>query len=119
MSTSSVLHSAANKLYQYVFPIYRLLYAAYKTRADRAERELLKQILFPGAVVVDVVLTLEFIPNFSPAVLARPGWFILSNLRRTISGGCVLPHVIFQMSGSLKLRSESVAASLSFTFPIS
>ncbi|PYI62703.1 MAG: hypothetical protein DMF07_12760 [Verrucomicrobia bacterium] len=54
MSTSSVLHSAANKLYQYVFPIYRLLYAAYKTRADRAERELLKQILFPGAVVVDV-----------------------------------------------------------------
>src|SRR5438093_2686639 len=53
MSTSSVLHSAANKLYQYVFPIYRPLYAAYKTRADRPERELLRKILFPGAVVVD------------------------------------------------------------------
>src|SRR5947199_8593010 len=54
MSTSSVLHSAVNNLYQYVFPSYRLLDAAYITRADRAERELLKQILFPGAVVVDV-----------------------------------------------------------------
>ena len=53
MSTTSILHSAANKLYEYLFPIYRPLYAAYKTRADRPERELLRKILFPGAVVVD------------------------------------------------------------------
>jgi FkbM family methyltransferase len=54
MSTTSVLRRAANKVYQRAFPIYRPLYAAYKTYADRAERELLRKILFQGAVVVDV-----------------------------------------------------------------
>jgi len=54
MSTTSVLHCAANKLYEYAFPIYRPLYAAYKTYADRAERQLLRKIVFPGAVAVDV-----------------------------------------------------------------
>ena len=54
MSTTSVLRRTANKLYQRVFPIYRPLYAVYKTYADRVERALLRHILFPGAVVVDV-----------------------------------------------------------------
>ena len=54
MSTTSVLRRAANKVYQHAFPIYRPLYAAYKTYADRAERALLRKILFPGAVVADV-----------------------------------------------------------------
>src|SRR5712691_8876790 len=54
MSTTSVLRTAANKLYEHAFPIYRPLYAAYKTYTDRAERALLKKILFQGAVVVDV-----------------------------------------------------------------
>jgi FkbM family methyltransferase len=49
----SFLHSAGNKLYQYAFPIYRPLYFAYKQYADRAERNLLRQLLFPGAVVID------------------------------------------------------------------
>ena len=54
MSTTSVLRRAANKLYERAFPIYRPLYAAYKTYADRVERELLRKILFQGAVVADV-----------------------------------------------------------------
>jgi FkbM family methyltransferase len=54
MSTISVLRHAANKVYRYAFPIYRPLYAAYKTHADRAERALLRKILFQGAVVADV-----------------------------------------------------------------
>lgn len=54
MSTTSVLRRAANKLYKWAFPIYRPLYATYKTYADRAERQLLQKILFQGAVVVDV-----------------------------------------------------------------
>jgi FkbM family methyltransferase len=49
----SLLRSAGNKLYQHAFPIYRPLYSAYKSYADRAERNLLRRILFPGAVVVD------------------------------------------------------------------
>jgi len=54
MSTISVLRRSANKLYQRAFPIYRPLYTAYKMYTDRAERKLLRKILFPGAVVVDV-----------------------------------------------------------------
>jgi FkbM family methyltransferase len=54
MSATSVLRRAANKVYQRAFRIYRPLYAAYKIYADRAERHLLRTILFQGAVVVDV-----------------------------------------------------------------
>jgi len=53
MSGASVLRSFGNKIYEHAFPIYRPLYAAYKAYADRAERQLLRQILFPGAVAVD------------------------------------------------------------------
>jgi FkbM family methyltransferase len=53
MSAGSVLRGVGNKAYQHVFPIYRLLYRAFKVYTDRAERQLLKRILFPGAVVVD------------------------------------------------------------------
>jgi FkbM family methyltransferase len=53
MSGVSVLRSFGNKLYQHAFPIYRPVYAAYKAYADHAERQLLRQILAPGAVAVD------------------------------------------------------------------
>lgn len=54
MSTTSLLRNAGNKAYKHAFPIYRLVYAAYKAYADRAERQLLQKILFRGAVVADV-----------------------------------------------------------------
>src|SRR3982750_3304391 len=54
MLATSVLRRAANEVYHRAFPIYRPLYAAYKTYADRAERALLRKILFRGAVVADV-----------------------------------------------------------------
>jgi FkbM family methyltransferase len=53
MSVASVLRGVGNKVYKHGFPIYWPLYAAYKAYADRVERELLKKVLFPGAVVVD------------------------------------------------------------------
>jgi FkbM family methyltransferase len=53
MSAVSVLRRVGNQLYEHAFPIYRPLYAAYKAYADRAERELLKQVLLPGSIVVD------------------------------------------------------------------
>jgi FkbM family methyltransferase len=53
MSGVSFLRSVGNKFYQHAFPIYRPLYGAYKMYADRAERRLLREVLFPGAVAVD------------------------------------------------------------------
>jgi FkbM family methyltransferase len=53
MSGVSVLRTFGNKVYQHAFPIYRPVYAAYKAYVDHAERQLLRQILVPGAVAVD------------------------------------------------------------------
>jgi len=53
MSGASVLRSFGNKVYAHTFPIYRPLYAGYKAYSDRAERQLLRRILVPGAVAVD------------------------------------------------------------------
>jgi FkbM family methyltransferase len=54
MSGVSALRNLGEKLYRYAFPIYRPLYAAYKAYADHAERQLLREIVIPGAIVVDV-----------------------------------------------------------------
>jgi FkbM family methyltransferase len=64
MSIASVLRAVGNKVYEHAFPIYRPLYGAYKAYADRAERELLRKILFPGAVVVDVGANTGIYSNF-------------------------------------------------------
>jgi FkbM family methyltransferase len=53
MSIALVLRRAGNKLHEHAFPIYRPLYRTYKIYTDRAERRLLRNILLPGAVVVD------------------------------------------------------------------
>jgi FkbM family methyltransferase len=53
MSAGSILRGLGNKVYEHAFPIYRLLYRPFKAYTDRAERQLLRRILFPGAVVVD------------------------------------------------------------------
>jgi hypothetical protein len=55
-----------------------------------AERQLLRKILFCGAVVVDTVGILVFTRSFAPAVLVQLGMFTHSKLRRGISGACGL-----------------------------
>ena len=54
MSTPSLFYRVGNQFYKYAFPIYRPLYAAYKAYTDRGERQLLRKVLFHGAVVADV-----------------------------------------------------------------
>ena len=73
MWTASALHRAGNKLYEHLFPIYRPLYAAYKAYADRAERRLLKNVLFPGAVVVDAGANIGIYSQFLSRCVGRTG----------------------------------------------
>jgi FkbM family methyltransferase len=54
MSTPSLFYRIGNQLYKYAFPVYWQAYRAFKIYTDRAERQLLRKSLFPGAVVVDV-----------------------------------------------------------------
>ncbi len=73
MSAVSVLRRAGNKLYERAFPVYRPLYAAYKAHADRAERKLLRQILFPGAVVVDAGANIGIYSQFLSRCVGTTG----------------------------------------------
>ena len=73
MSTTSFLRRAANKVYERAFPLYRPLYAAYKTYSDRAERELLRKILFQGAVVVDVGANIGIYSQFLSGCVGPTG----------------------------------------------
>lgn len=50
---TSHVRRAGNKVYEHAFPIYGLCYRTFKAYTDRAERRLLRSVLFPGAVVVD------------------------------------------------------------------
>jgi FkbM family methyltransferase len=52
-SLISQVRRVGNEIYEHAFPIYHLCYRTFKAYADRAERQLLRSILFPGAVVVD------------------------------------------------------------------
>src|SRR5215475_4728190 len=52
--SASLLRSVGNKVYEHAFPIYHVFYRGFKAYAERAERQLVRRILFPGAVVVDV-----------------------------------------------------------------
>ena len=54
------------------------------------ERQLLRKILFCGAVVLDTVGILVFTRSFAPAVSVQLGMFTHSKLRRGISGACGL-----------------------------
>src|SRR6266480_7026796 len=73
MSAVSVLRRAGNKVYEHAFPIYRPLYAAYKAYADRAERELFRQVLSPGAVVVDAGANIGIYSQFLSRCVGTTG----------------------------------------------
>ena len=114
MPTTTVLHRAANKVYQCAFPIYRPLYAAYKSYSDRAERELLRKILFKGAVVVDVGANIGIYSRFLSRYVGPKGvvhsfepspdnFRRLSAATRNLSNVRLTQAVIGERSGECKL----------------
>src|SRR5436189_406040 len=114
MSVTSVLRGAANKVYEHAFPIYRPLYAAYKTYADRAERELLRKILCQGAVVADVGANIGIYSQFLSRCVGPNGvvhsfepspdnFRRLSAATRDLSNVRLTQAVIGERSGECKL----------------
>jgi FkbM family methyltransferase len=98
MSTASVLRGIGNKVYEHAFPIYRPLYAAYKAYTDRAERELLRQVLFPGAFVVDVGANIGIYSEFLSRCVGPKGVVhsfepAPDNFKRLQSATCKLANV--------------------------
>ena len=69
----SLLRTVGNKCYQHAFPIYRPLYASYKAYTDRAERRLLREVLFPGAVTVDAGANIGIYSRFLARCVGSAG----------------------------------------------
>src|SRR5882762_11244569 len=64
MSRISTFYRVGNQLYKHAFLIYRHAYRVRKAYADRAERQLLRNILSAGAVVVDAGATIGVYSQF-------------------------------------------------------
>ncbi len=114
MSATSVLRRAANKVYQRAFPVYRPFYAAYKAYADRAERVLLRKIVFQGAVVVDVGANIGIYSQFLSRCIGPTGlvhsfepspdnFRRLSAATRDLSNVRLTQAVVGERSGDCKL----------------
>jgi len=73
MRGASVFRQVGDKAYKYAFPAYRFAYRMFKAYADRAERQLLQKILFPGAVVVDAGANIGIYSEFLSRCVAPNG----------------------------------------------
>jgi FkbM family methyltransferase len=102
LSSLPFFYRLGNQLYNYAFPIYRPLYAAYKAYTDRAERQLLSKILFAGAVVVDVGANIGIYSQFLSRCVGPTGIVhsfepAPDNFKRLQSATCKLASVrLFQ-----------------------
>jgi FkbM family methyltransferase len=87
-----------NKLYKAAFPIYRPLYTAFKSYADRAERYLLARHLSHGSVVVDAGANIGIYSQFlakcvGPAGMVHSFEPDLENFARLRAALAGLPNV--------------------------
>ena len=73
MVAASFFRVVGNRLYDQAFPIYRLCYAAFKAATDRAERQLLKDILSSGSVVVDAGANIGIYSEFLARCVGATG----------------------------------------------
>jgi FkbM family methyltransferase len=114
MSAVSILRNLGNRAYTHAFPVYRVCYSAFKAYSDRAERQLLKNILFPGAVVVDAGANIGVYSRFLARCVGPTG-IVYSfepepeNFKRLQSATRTLPNVrlcraaLGERSGTTKL----------------
>jgi FkbM family methyltransferase len=73
MRETSVFCRIGSKAYKYAFPAYRFGYRIFKAYTDRAERQLLKNILFPGAAVVDAGANIGIYSEFLSRCVGQEG----------------------------------------------
>src|SRR5207248_9236362 len=73
MPVVSLLRSVGNKVYERSFPIYQLVYRFFKAYTDRAERRLLRRILFAGAVAVDAGANIGIYSQFLSRCVGSTG----------------------------------------------
>jgi FkbM family methyltransferase len=98
MAAVSLLRGVGNRVYEHAFPIYSLCYRAFKAYTDRAERKLLRRILFAGAIVVDAGANIGVYSQFLSRYVGPTGVVHSfepspENFRRLQSATCKLANV--------------------------
>jgi FkbM family methyltransferase len=69
----SVLRGVGNRAYKHAFPFYRLSYRTFKAFADSAERQLLRNVLSAGSVVVDAGANIGIYSQFLARCVGATG----------------------------------------------
>jgi FkbM family methyltransferase len=69
----SVLRGVGNRVYEHAFPCYRLCYRTFKAFDDRAERQLLRRVLYAGDVVVDAGANIGIYSQFLARCVGATG----------------------------------------------
>jgi FkbM family methyltransferase len=114
MRGASVFRRIGNKAYKYAFPAYRFAYRGFKAYADRAERQLLQKILFPGAVVVDGGANIGIYSEFLSSCVGPNGvvhsfepspdnFRRLRSATRKLPNVCLRPAAVGERSGETML----------------
>jgi len=114
MRGASLFRRIGNKAYKYAFPAYRFAYRIFKAYADRAERQLLHKVLFPGAVVVDAGANIGVYSEFLSRCVGPkgvvhsfepyPGNFMrLRCATRKLPNVCLCPAAVGERSGETML----------------
>ena len=73
MIVAHQLRRLGNSLYRFGFPVYRPLYHAFKSYADRSERALLRSLLEEGSIVVDAGANIGVYSRFFATCVGRTG----------------------------------------------
>jgi len=73
MAAVSLFREAGNKLYEHAFPIYRVCYRGFKAYTDRAERQVLKNILSAELSWSTPGANIGIYSQFLPAVVGPTG----------------------------------------------
>lgn len=68
-----VAFKLANKLYKHCYPVYRLLYANWKVISDRNERALLRSLIKPGMIVLDIGANIGIYSCFLSRLVGKGG----------------------------------------------
>jgi FkbM family methyltransferase len=114
MSAVSILRNVGNRAYTHAFPIYRVCYSAFKAYTDRAERQVLKSSLFPGAIVVDAGANIGVYSRFLSGCVGPTGVVYsfepepenfkrLQSATRTLSNVHLCRAALGERSGTTKL----------------
>jgi FkbM family methyltransferase len=110
--SASLLRSVGNKVYEQAFPIYHVFYRGFKAYTERAERQLLRKILFPGAVVADVGANIGIYSEFlsrcvGPAGMVHSFEPSPDNFRRLCAATRKLSNVLLSQAAVGEHSGES------------